>query len=201
MVKFLLAQKLGMSQMYNAAGNVTPVTVLSVAPATVTQVRTKDTDGYEAVQLGVGSKKKLTKPLAGHVKDLGNFRWLREFRIPAGEQKRGDTFDASVFTEGDVVHVTATSKGKGFQGVVKRHGFKGGPASHGHPHNHRAPGSIGCRFPQHVHKGKRMAGRMGTDTVTIKNLRVVKIDTENRLLALKGAVPGARGTLVKIIGK
>src|SRR3989344_2845598 len=107
MAKFLLGQKLGMSQVYNAAGEIMPVTVLSVAPATVTQVRTKERDGYEAVQIGAGSKKKLTKPLAGHVKDLGNFRWLREFRIPAGEQKRGGTFDASVFTEGDVVHVTA----------------------------------------------------------------------------------------------
>lgn len=201
MQKFILAQKLGMSQVYDAAGSVTPVTVLSVTQNVVTQVRTKERDTYEAVQIGAGSRKKRSKPMAGHLKDLGNFRWLREFRMPAGELKHGEKLDASVFAEGDVVNVTATSKGKGFQGVVKRHGFRGGPASHGHPHNHRAPGSIGCRFPQHVHKGKRMAGRMGCDTVTMRNLQVVKIDSEHQLLALKGAVPGARGTLVKIVGK
>ncbi len=200
-MKCLLAQKLGMSQIYTDTGVVTPVTVVSVAPNTVLQVRSNDANGYEAVQVGAGSKKKLTKPLAGYFKELGKFRWVREFRAQAGDLKRGDTIDVSIFAEGDVVDVTSTSKGKGFAGVVKRHHFRGGPASHGHPHNHRAPGSIGCRFPQHVHKGKRMAGRMGFETVTVKNLQVIRVDKEQGLLALKGAIPGSRGTLVKIVGK
>lgn len=193
-----------MTQMYDAKGAITPVTVVSVLPNVVTQVRTKDTDGYVAVQMGMGAKKKLSKALEGHLKGLGKLRWVREFRMEGDalkEIQRGDKIDASIFTEGDTVHVTATSKGKGFAGVVKRHHFRGGPASHGHPHNHRAPGSIGCRFPQHTHKGKRMAGHMGVDTVTVQNLRIAKIDTENQLLAITGAIPGARGTLVKIVGK
>ena len=190
-----------MSQVYDAEGNVTPITVVSVMPNVITHIRTKDKDGYEAVQLGVGKKKKNANATAQQTKDLGSFRWLREFRMPADGSKRGDIKDAATFAEGDMVQVTGTGKGKGFQGVVKRHGFKGGPASHGHPHNLRAPGSIGCRFPQHVHKGKRMAGRMGSGTVTVKNLQIIKIDTENKLIAVKGAIPGFRGTLVRIVGK
>lgn len=200
-MKCILAQKVSMSQIYTDAGVITPVTVVSVMPNVVVSLRTKDKDGYEAVQMGTGIKKKLSKPVAGHFKELGKFRWAREFRIQPGELKRGDVIDASVFAEGDVVDVTATSKGKGFAGVVKRHHFKGGPASHGHPHNHRAPGSIGCRFPQHVHKGKRMAGHMGFQNVTVKNLKVVKIDKEHGLLAITGAIPGSRGTMVKIVGR
>jgi large subunit ribosomal protein L3 len=203
-MKCLLAKKLGMSQMYNDAGEIVPVTVVSVSANTVTQVRSAERDGYSALQVGSGPRRHVTKPMAGHLKGLENFRWLKEFRVPAGsvvDLKRGDTIPLSVFTEGDKVYVTATSKGKGFAGVVKRHHFKGGPASHGHPHNHRAPGSVGCRFPQHIHKGKRMAGHMGNETVTVLNLRVIKIDAENNLIALKGAIPGARGTLVQIVGK
>lgn len=200
-MKFLLAQKLGMTQLYSEQGNVTPVTVVQVSPVVVTAVRTAAKDGYEAAQVGTGTKKRLIKPLVGHLKGLESFRWLREFRTAVAGVKRGDTMDATVFAEGDAVKVTATAKGKGFAGVVKRHGFKGGPASHGHPHNLRAPGSIGCRFPQHTHKGKRMAGRMGGKTVTIKNLKIIEVDPNSRLIAIKGAIPGARGTLVKIIGK
>ncbi|MDO8557728.1 MAG: 50S ribosomal protein L3 [bacterium] len=200
-MKCLLAQKLGMSQIYTDAGIVMPVTVVSVAPNTVIRVRSNDARGYDAVQVGAGSRKKLTKPMAGQFKELGKFKWVKEFRTRAGDLKRGDIIGISVFTEGDVVDVTSTSKGKGFAGVVKRHHFRGGPASHGHPHNHRAPGSIGCRFPQHVHKGKRMAGHMGFETVTVKNLKVVRINEEQGLMAIKGAIPGSRGTLVKIMGR
>ncbi|MDP3963955.1 MAG: 50S ribosomal protein L3 [bacterium] len=200
-MKCLLAQKLGMTQVYDTAGELIPVTVVSVAPNVVTYVRTKDKDGYEGVQVGTGTRRKLSKAVASHVGDLGSFRWLREFRMPAAETKRGDKTDVGLFSEGDTVQVTSTSKGKGFAGVVKRHGFKGGPASHGHPHNLRAPGSIGCRFPQHTHKGKRMAGRMGGGSITVKNLKIVKIDGENQLIAIGGAVPGSRGTLVQIVGR
>lgn len=199
-MKFLLAQKLGMTQVYGEGGSVTPVTVLSCPKNIVTQIRTKEKDGYSAVQVGAGVKKKISKPQAGHFKDLGKFRWVCEYAGAAEGLKRADTVEASVFAEGDSVSVTAVSKGKGFAGVVKRHRFAGGPASHGHPHNHRAPGSIGCRFPQHVHKGKRMAGHMGHETVTIRNLKIVKVDAERNLLAVKGAIPGGRGTLVKVVG-
>lgn len=200
-MKCILAKKIGMSQIYDANGNIAAVTVVSVTPNVVTRIFSKDADGRAAVQVGSGQTKKISKPLAGHLKELGKFRWIREFHADAADLKRGDSIDVSVFAEGDVVDVTATSKGKGFAGVVKRHNFRGGPASHGHPHNHRAPGSIGCRFPQHVHKGKRMAGHMGAVNVTVKHLSIMKVDTENQLLALTGAIPGARGTMVKIVGK
>lgn len=199
-MKFLLGKKIAMTQVFIEDGRAIPVTVVEAGPVVVTQVKTNDKDGYEAVQVGFGKKKKITKPLAGHVKKLGNFRWLREYRVSSAEVKVGDTFDVSVFSEGEKVVLTGISKGKGFQGVVKRHSFAGMPKSHGTKEKYRAPGSIGSRFPQHVRKGKRMAGRMGSDRVTRHNVEVVKIDKENSLLALKGPVPGARGTLVEIRG-
>lgn len=196
MAKFLLGEKLGMTQVFEDDGTVVPVTVVKVEPNVVVQVKTKEKDGYEAVQIGAGSKKKVTKPLQGHLKDLGNLRFLKEFRtlsINEQEAKRGDKIDVSVFAPGDVVRVTGLSKGKGFQGVVKRHGFSGMPASHGAHSVLRHAGSIGQRFPQHTLKGMRMAGRMGGVKRTTRGLKVVRVDAANGLLALKGAVPGNNG--------
>ena len=182
--------------------NVIPVTLIESGPNFVIQVKTKEKDGYVAVQLGFGAKKEknIKKPQRGHLKNLGNFRWLKEFRIDSStsELKRGDEVKLTDFKSGDKVNVIAISKGKGFQGVVKRHGFHGGPKSHGQKDRHRAPGSIGASFPEHVIKGMRMAGRMGGDKVTVKNLEVVEVDSENNLIAIKGAIPGRRGTLVMI---
>ena len=179
---------------------VIPVTLIESGPNFVTQIKTKDRDNYSAIQVGFGTKKEknIKKPQRGHLKNLDNLRWLREFRVDSTELKSGDKIDVSIFAPGDKVNVVAISKGKGFQGVVKRHGFHGGPKSHGQKDRHRAPGSIGSSFPEHVFKGKRMAGRMGGDRVTVKNLEIVEIDGENNLIALKGAVPGRRGTLVMI---
>ena len=197
-----------MSQIFDESGKVFPVTLVETGPVVVTQVKTKEKDGYRAVQVGFGKKKKLTKPLKGHMKNLGDFRWIREYRMKNDESKNkgeedvktGDTIDVAVFREGDKVTLTGISKGKGFQGVVKRHGFHGLPKTHGTKKKHRSPGSIGSRFPQHVRKGKRMAGRMGSDRVTRRNVQIVKIDKENNVIAVKGPVPGARGTLVEIRG-
>ena len=202
---------MNMSQIFDKTGNVIPVTFISILPNTVIQVRTQEKDGYCAVQIGAGAKKKknIAKPQIGHFKGLGNFRYVKEFRIKGDtdaladvseDMKVGTTIDASVFQEGDRVRVSGISKAKGFQGVVKRHGFHGAPASHGTKHAHRQPGSIGATWPQRVIKGMRMAGRMGADRVSVRNVKVVKVDVENKILALKGAVPGRRGTLVEIRG-
>ncbi len=190
-----------MSQIFNAEGNVIPVTLVRVAPNIVLQIKTKEKDGYEAVQVGFGERKakNIKKPQQGHFKDLGNFRYVREFR--GGEKfERGSKIDISVFKEGDAVKVSGISKAKGFQGVVKRHGFHGAPATHGTKHAHRQPGSIGATWPQRVIKGMRMAGRMGGERVSVKNLKIAKVDLENNMLAIKGAVPGKRGTLLEIRG-
>ncbi|MFY9457785.1 MAG: 50S ribosomal protein L3 [Candidatus Spechtbacterales bacterium] len=200
LMKFLLGTKLEMTQIFDENGKVAPITLIEAGPVVITQIKTKDKDGYDAVQIGYGHKKKLTKPLKGHLKDRGSFRWLREYRVAPNADKAGDKFDVSVFSEGDKVTLSGVSKGKGFQGVVKRHGFHGMPKTHGTKKKHRSPGSIGSRFPQHVRKGKRMAGRMGSDRTTRRDVRIVKIDKENNLIAVKGAVPGARGTLVEIRG-
>lgn len=199
-MKFIFGTKLGMSQVFNKEGQVIPVTLIEAGPCLVTQVKTKEKDGYQAVQIGFGQKKKLTKPLLGHLKKLGQFRWLREFRVEKPEFKLGDVISVDIFKEGDKVKVSGLSKGKGFAGVVKRHGFKGGPASHGTKHTLRAPGSIGSSFPERVWKGRKMAGRMGTERVTTKNLEVAKVDKKNNLLAIKGAIPGRKGTLVEVRG-
>ena len=199
-MKFLLGTKLEMTQIFDETGKVIPVTLIEVGPSVVTQVKTVEKDGYDAVQIGYGKKKKLTKPLRGHLKDAGSLRWIREYRIAAGEGKSGDKIDITFFEEGDKVLLSGTSKGKGFQGVVKRHGFAGLRKTHGTKKKHRSAGSIGSQFPQHVRKGKRMAGRMGSDRVTRRSVRIIKIDTENNLIAVKGAVPGSRGSLVEIRG-
>ena len=190
-----------MSQIFDKEGNVIPVTLVRAAPNVVIQVRTKEKDGYEAVQIGFGERKakNIKKPQKGHFKDLGNFRYAREFRTDE-KLERGQKVDVSVFQEGDTVKVSGISKAKGFQGVVKRHGFHGAPATHGTKHAHREPGSIGATWPQRVVKGRRMAGRMGGERISVRNLKIAKVDLENNLLAIKGAVPGRRGTLLEIRG-
>ena len=199
-MKFIFGKKIGMSQVFSDDRKVIPVTLIETESCVVTQIKTEEKDGYQATQVGFGEKKKINKPLAGHLKGLGNFRHLREIRESEDLKcKVGDKIDISVFEEGDKIKVIGTSKGKGFQGVMKRHGFHGSPASHGHKHDHRAPGSIGSAFPEHVFKGKKMAGRMGSDRVTVKGLKVIKIDKENNLLIIKGAVPGRIGSVVEIV--
>ncbi len=192
-----------MSQIFDEKGNVIPVTLIEAGPCIVTQIKTKEKDGYSAVQIGFGEAKKVSKALAGHLKGLGKLLFLREFRnekpeIDGRELKRGDKIEVSIFKEGDLVRVSGLSKGKGFAGVVKRWHFAGRPATHGTKHELRAPGSIGTSFPERVPKGRKMAGRKGYVRVTIRNLKVVKVDPENHILAIKGAIPGPKGGLVEI---
>ena len=204
MAKQILAEKIQMMELFDESGNVTPVTVVRVRPNIVTEIRSKDKDGYEALQVGFGSKKEknITKPLKGHLKKSGAFpKVIKEFKMPAGDLKIGDKIEAAVFYAGDEVEVRGRGKGRGFQGVVKRHGFKGGPRTHGLKHSEREPGSIGSVWPQRVLKGKRMAGRMGGNMITVKNLKIVKIDPEVGLLYIKGALPGSRGTVIEIKSK
>jgi large subunit ribosomal protein L3 len=195
MVKFILGQKIKMSQVFDEKGNVIPVTSVVAEPLTVVKIKTKDIDGYEAVQIGFGTKK-IKKPQ----KKLG-FRHLKEFRIPEGTKisfNAGDKIDVSIFQEGDKVEISGVTKAKGFQGVVKRHGFRGGPRTHGQKHSEREPGSIGATAPQRVFKGTRMAGRMGGNRITVKNLKIIKVDKDKNELWISGAVPGRRGTLLEI---
>ena len=201
-MKFILGTKQKMTQIFDETGRVFPATVVSAGPLTVTQVKNSDTDGYTAVQVGYGDakEKKVAKPQKGHFADLGLFKTVREFRMDTGEMKRGDTIDVSTFAIGDTVSVSATTKGKGNQGVVKRHNFAGGPRTHGNKHSERRPGSIGSTGPQRVLKGLKMAGRMGGNRVTVKNLKVVAIDTDSNTLVISGAIPGRPGTLVEIRG-
>jgi large subunit ribosomal protein L3 len=200
-MKFILGTKESMSQIFREDGTVVPVTAVVATPMMVTHVRTTEKDGYTAVQVGSGDQKKsrISKAEAGHLGDLGPFKTLREFRLDdtSGFEK-GATIDVSMFTPGDTVEVSGISKGKGFQGVVKRHGFAGGPRTHGQKHSERKPGSIGAGGVQRVFKGLRMAGRMGSDRITIKNLEIVAVDPEKNILFISGAVPGKRGTLLEI---
>ena len=201
-MKFILGTKEKMTQVFDKDGLVYPVTVISAGPVVVTQIKNDEKDSYSAVQVAFGkrNKKNINKPLQGHLKDLGDFRYLKEFRLEEGdgEYKVGDEIDLSVFEVGDEVIISSVSKGKGFQGVVKRHGFHGGPRSHGQKHGEREPGSIGATGPQRVFKGTKMGGRMGSDRVTIKGLKIVQIDKENNQLLVKGAIAGRRGALVEI---
>ncbi|MFH1713299.1 MAG: 50S ribosomal protein L3 [Candidatus Jacksonbacteria bacterium] len=218
-MKFILGKKINMTQIFAGDGKVIPVTLIKAGPCYITQIKKNDEkDGYAAIQIGFEetTEKRLTKPERGHLKKVEkNLRVLREFKVSArggsafggksessnmaGEKlKIGDKITVDTFETGDIVQVTGISKGKGFQGVVKRHGFHGSPATHGHKDQLRMPGSIGATDPQRVFPGKRMAGHMGFDQVTIKNLKVVKVDAEKNELYLRGAVPGHRGTLLKI---
>ena len=206
-MKFILGTKEKMTQIFDDEGNVIPATIVKVSPVIVTQVKGKEKDGYEALQVGFGTRKakNIKKPVKGHMKDLGNFSVLREVRMDRvktdkTDWKIGDTIDLSAFADGDKMVISSISKGKGFQGVVKRHGFKGGPRSHGQKHSERAPGSIGTAGFQRVFKNMRMAGLMGSDKITYKNVKIVKIDPETNEIYLKGQVPGRRGTVVEIKG-
>ncbi len=202
-MKFILGRKLNMTQVFDKDGMVQPATVVEATPVVVTQIKTAKTDGYTAVQIGSVEKKieKLNKALQGHLKNTGGFAMLREFRTDTeSDMKIGDKIDLSAFAEGDVIEVSSISKGKGFQGVVKRHGFGGGPRTHGQKHSEREPGSIGGGLRNKVPKKMRMGGRMGSDRVTVKNLKVLHIDLENGLVFVKGAIPGRRGTPVEIRG-
>lgn len=198
-MKFILGNKLGMTQLFDEKGRAVAVTLVEARPCTVVQVRTQEKDGYDAVQIGSGSRKKTNKPEKGHLKNLGPFAVMKEFRLSGpAEKKAGDTIDLSVFSEGDMVKVSALSKAKGFQGVVKRHRFAGGPASHGQKHSLREPGSIGATWPQRVLKGTRMAGRMGGVRRSVRGLRVMKVDAEANILAIRGAIPGRTGITVEV---
>jgi large subunit ribosomal protein L3 len=200
-MKFILGIKGKMTQVFDEKGVVSAATVISAEPITVTQIKTKETDGYDAVQVGMGTRaeKNVSKAVRGHLKDLPIVRYITEFE-GSTEAKRGDVLDITRFAPGDVVTVSATSKGKGFQGVVKRHGFHGGPRSHGQRGFERAPGSIGGggRAGGRVIKGMRMAGRMGGDRITVKNLRVLQVDAATNTLVLSGAIPGRPGAIVEI---
>ena len=203
-MKTLLGTKLGMTQLLAEDGRAVPVTLIQAGPVTVTQVKTVETDGYNAVQVAFGEGKNLSKAVAGHVKSAKvtpkHIREIRVEELPEG-LKVGDTLDVNTFELGETVHATGTSKGKGFAGTVKRHNFNTSKSTHGGNGNVRKPGSIGSMYPQKVFKGKKMAGRMGHDRVTVKNLAVAYIDPENHLIGLKGAVPGPKKGLVMIGGK
>ena len=188
-----------MTSVFAEDGTMVPVSVLAVEPNTVTALRTPETDGYSAVQLGAGTVKNLTKPRAGQLKNLPSVRDAREFRVDdVADYEVGQTVDVSLFAEGDVVDVTGVSKGKGFAGTVKRHNFRRGPETHGSD-SHRQPGSIGAgTYPGKVFKGTGMAGHMGAERVTVKKLTVVRTDTERNLLLVAGSVPGAPNSLVMV---
>jgi large subunit ribosomal protein L3 len=201
MIEGLLGKKVGMTQIFDETGRVVPVTALEVGPCVVTQIKTKERDGYEAVQLGFGHKKRLNKPEAGHRKGANaTSRHLREFEADdIAEYSIGQILDCTTFQAGDVVDVTGTSKGKGFQGVIKRHNFAGGPKTHGQSDRHRAPGSIGASAtPSRVLKGLKMAGRMGNDRVTMQNLKVVRVLPEQNIILVRGSVPGADNGLLLV---
>jgi len=200
----LLGKKIGMTSVFSAEGKNVPCTVIEAGPCVVTQLKTVDKDGYEAVQVGFREKKEkhTTKPEMGHFKKAGVTpqRHLAEFKNFEKEFKLGDVITVDFFENAGFVDVIGTSKGKGFQGVVKRHGFAGvGESTHGQHNRMRAPGAIGaCSYPAKVFKGTRMAGRMGGDRVTVQNLQVLKIDLEHNLLMLKGSIPGCKGSIVLI---
>jgi large subunit ribosomal protein L3 len=205
-MKFILGEKQNMTQIFGDDGRVQPVTVVKTGPVVVTQIKTLENDGYDAVQVGFGSQKeeRVNKAQIGHTKALESvfalFRENKSSEDVIKDLKVGDKIDLDVFTEGEVVTTTSISKGKGFQGVVKRHGFAGGPRTHGQKHNERSPGSIGAGGIQKVQKGMRMAGRTGSDQVTLRKVKIVKINKDTGEIFLRGAIPGRRGTLVEIRG-
>ncbi len=202
----ILGKKIGMTQLFQESGEVMAVTAIQAGPSVITQIKTRDKDGYDAIQVGLIEDKvkpsKLNSPEKGHLRGLENtnIRHLHEFRVnDTSPFKRGDKIDVSFLKQGDFVNVTGFSKGRGFAGVVKRHHFAGGPKTHGQTDRHRAPGSIGSTtFPGRVLKGKRMSGHMGDKIVTVRSLKVVQTDPEHNVLLLQGAVPGANGGLLVI---
>lgn len=197
-MKFILGQKIGMSQLFDKDGKVIPVTLILGGPCFVLQKKTKEKDGYQAVQIGflkIEKKNKIKKTMKGK-----EYKYIKEERLTNNNSEIGDEINVSIFNEGDKIKVSGISKGKGFQGGVKRHGFSGRNATHGVKHEHRTIGSTGCRFPQRVIKGRKMPGRMGYERISVKNLKIAKIDKENNLLMVKGAIPGHKGTLLEIRG-
>ncbi|MFA6017734.1 MAG: 50S ribosomal protein L3 [Patescibacteria group bacterium] len=197
-MKVLLGKKVAMSQVFRPDGSVVPVTLIEAEPSVVVGTR-KDAQGRAVVVIGFDKTTGVAKAQVGETGDLGQFRTMRQFPVVDGESiNRGEVITVATFNLGDVVNIVGTSKGRGFQGVVKRHGFHGHPRTHGHKDQERKSGSIGAGGIQRVFKGMRMAGRMGSDRVTVKNLEVVTIDTEKNIIGIKGAVPGARGSLVTI---
>lgn len=205
-MKFIIGTKAGMTQVFDENGVCKAATILKVEPAKVSQVKNVETDGYVAVQIATGSQKdhRVSKAQKGHFGT--GARFVKEFRPKVGEEAslsslaKDSTFDASVFAPGDIIAVSAISKGKGFQGVIKRHGFSGGSRSHGQKHSEREPGSIGATGFMRVIKGTRMGGRMGSDTITIKNLEVLQVNPAENVLLVSGAIPGRKGTLVEVRG-
>lgn len=203
MINAIFGKKIGMTQVFSEDDNIVPVTVIQAEPNVVCQVKTTDTDGYEAVQMAFGYVKprRVNRPMTGHFEKQGiePKRYLREVRVEnASEYKSGDLQTVAAFADVKKVDVTGTSKGKGFQGVMKRWGFRGGPGGHG-AHFHRAPGSVGqCATPSRVFKGLKLPGHMGCDTVTVKNLEVVRVDEEQNLILVKGAVPGGKNGIVRV---
>ena len=202
-MKTLLGTKLGMTQLLADDGRAVPETLIQAGPVTVTQVKTVETDGYNAVQIAYGEGKNLSKAVAGHVKSAKvTPKHIREVRVDEPvEAKVGDSFDVSVFAIGDTVDATGISKGKGFAGTVKRHNFNTSKKTHGGNGNVRKPGSIGSMYPQKVFKGKKMSGRMGAEQVTVKNLEIAYVDPETNLIGVRGAVPGPRKGLIILGGK
>ena len=193
----IIGRKVGMTSIFTPEGESIPVSVVQIEPNTVTALRTVDRDGYTAVQMGAGKAKKLTKPRAGQLKGLPQVKHVREFRLDdVSGYTIGQKLDVSLFAEGEEVDVTGVSKGKGFSGTIKRHGFKRGPETHGSD-SHRQPGSIGAgTYPGKVFKGTKMAGRMGNDRITVKKVTIVRSDADRNLLLIKGALPGARNAMV-----
>lgn len=201
-VKALITRKVGMTSAINEDGVVVPVTLLSASDNTITQVKTPETDGYSALQLGFENAKKHLKPLAGHLKKAkSDAKVMREFRIDelGDDMTVGSTVATGVFNVGDIVDVTGTSKGKGWAGTIKRHNFHRGRKTHG-GRSYRRPGSIGSMYPQRIFKGKKMAGQMGAEQVTVKNLKVAIVDGENKIIGIMGAVPGPKKSLVLVKG-
>jgi len=200
MLRGLIGRKIGMTQVFTEGGTVEAVTAIEAGPCTVTQIKSVDKEGYNAVQLGFGEAKRLNSPERGHLGKLGLFKHLREFRVEdTSDIELGHRIDVSLFQPGDLVDVIGVSKGKGFAGTVKRYHFAGGPKTHGQSDRHRAPGSIGAGTdPGRVLKGQKMAGRMGNRRVTVKRIKVVKADPDRNLLLVGGAVPGARNGLLEI---
>jgi large subunit ribosomal protein L3 len=196
----ILGRKLGMTQVFSSNGEARGVTVVEAGPCVVVQIKTQENDGYEAIQIGFGARKHTNKPLGGHMKPHGEFRWLREVRVDdTNAYELGQKLGPELFEEGDIVDVVGRSKGKGFAGGVKRHHFHGGPKTHGQSDRHRAPGSIGSgTTPGRVRKGLRMAGHMGDARVTVKNLRIFESNVARGLLLIEGSVPGAVNGLVRI---
>jgi large subunit ribosomal protein L3 len=201
MMKGILGKKVGMTRIFDESGEVIPVTIIEAGPCYVTQIKTRERDGYQAVQLGFGEARRLNKPERGHLpKGVPDLRYLQELRVDdVSPYEVGQKVGAAIFSVGELVDVSGTSKGKGFAGVMKRHGFGGGPATHGQSDRARAPGSIGATStPGRVIKGMRMPGHMGSRRYTAQNLKVVLVDQERNLLAVNGSVPGSKGGLVTI---